>query len=185
MRSRPRRWWAIHPALLLMLASCLTIVVPAPGIAADPFADLDLVRLRRPTPAPDFTVQRLGSGSVSLKELRGQLVFLNFWATWCLPCKEEMPSMERLHQRYKSRGLVVLGMSVDRNGPAVAPFVKQLGLTFPIGLDPDMAVADRYRVRALPSTFLIDRKGNTVAVAFGAREWDGKAAREVIEALLK
>jgi peroxiredoxin len=168
-----------------MLASCLTIVVPAPGIAADPFEDLDLVRLRRPTPAPDFTVQRLGSGSVSLKELRGQLVFLNFWATWCLPCKEEMPSMERLHQRYKSRGLVVLGMSVDRNGPAVAPFVKQLSLTFPIGLDPDMAVADRYRVRALPSTFLIDRKGNTVAVAFGAREWDSKAAWGVIEALLK
>jgi peroxiredoxin len=168
-----------------MLAGCLTIVIPAPGTAADSFADLDLIRLRRPTPAPDFTVPRLGSGSVSLKELRGQLVFLNFWATWCLPCKEEMPSMERLHQRYKSRGLVVLGMSVDRNGPAVAPFVKQLGLTFPIGLDPDMAVADRYRVRALPSTFLIDRKGNTVAVAFGAREWDSKAAWGVIEALLK
>ena len=93
--------------------------------------------------------------------------------------------MERLHQRYKSRGLVVLGMSVDRNGPAVAPFVKRLGLTFPIGLDPDMVVADQYRVRALPSTFLIDRKGNTVAVAFGAREWDSTAAREVTEALLK
>lgn len=93
--------------------------------------------------------------------------------------------MERLHQRYKSRGLVVLGISVDRNGPAVAPFVKRLGLTFPIGLDPDMALADRYRVRALPSTFLVDRSGNTVAVAFGARDWDSNAAREVIEALLK
>jgi peroxiredoxin len=168
-----------------VLASCFIIGVPGPGVAADPFADLNLIRLGRPTLAPDFTVPRLGSGSVSLKELRGQLVFLNFWATWCLPCKEEMPSMERLHQRYKSRGLVVLGMSVDRNGPAVAPFVKHLGLTFPIGLDPDMAVADRYRVRALPSTFLIDRKGNTVTVAFGAREWDSKAAWGVIEALLK
>lgn len=185
MRPSPRRCWATHPALLLVLASCLIISVPEPGVAADPFADLDLIRLGRPTPAPDFTVPRLGSGSVGLKELRGQLVFLNFWATWCLPCKEEMPSMERLHQRYKSRGFVVLGLSVDRNGPAVPPFVKRLGLTFPIGIDPDMVVADRYRVRALPSTFLIDRNGNTVAVAFGARKWDSRAAQEVIEALLK
>ena len=185
MRPSPRRCWATHPALLLVLASCLIIGVPEPGVAADPFADLDLIRLGRPTAAPDFTVPRLGSGSVGLKELRGQLVFLNFWATWCLPCKEEMPSMERLHQRYKSRGFVVLGLSVDRNGPAVPPFVKRLGLTFPIGLDPDMVVADRYRVRALPSTFLIDRNGNTVAVAFGARKWDSKAAQEVIEVLLK
>ena len=93
--------------------------------------------------------------------------------------------MERLHQRYKSRGLVVLGISVDRNGPAVAPFVKRLGLTFPIGLDPGMAVADRYRVRALPSSFLVDRSGNTVAVALGARAWDSEAARGAIEALLQ
>lgn len=185
MRASPWRWWATHAALFLAVASGFTIGVPLPGVAADPFAVLDLIRLSRPTPAPDFTVPRLGSGSVGLTELRGQLAFLNFWATWCLPCKEEMPSMERLYQRYKSRGLVVLGMSVDRNGPAVAPFVKRLGLTFPIGLDPDMVVADRYRVRALPSTFLIARKGNTVAVAFGAREWDSQAAREVIEVLLK
>jgi len=185
VRPSPRRCWATHPALLLVLASCLIIGVPAPGVAADPYADLDLIRLARSTPAPDFTVPRLGSGSVGLKELRGQLVFLNFWATWCLPCEEEMPSMERLHQRYKSRGFVVLGLSVDRNGPAVPPFVKRLGLTFPIGLDPDMVVADRYRVRALPSTFLIDRNGNTVAVAFGARKWDSKAAQEIIEDLLK
>ncbi|HUP35469.1 MAG TPA: TlpA disulfide reductase family protein [Candidatus Limnocylindria bacterium] len=147
----------------------MTTVVPAPGIAADPFSDLDLIRVGRPGPAPDFTVPRLGAASVGLKELRGRLVFLNFWATWCLPCKEEMPAMERLYQRYKSRGLVVVGISVDRNGPAVEP----------------MAVADRYRVRALPSTFLIDRNGNTVAVALGSREWDSKAAREVIEALLR
>ena len=185
VRRSPRRWWATHPARLLVLASAMTLVVPAPGIAADPFSDLDLIRVGRPGPAPDFTVPRLGAASVNLKELRGRLVFLNFWATWCLPCKEEMPAMERLYQRYKSRGLVVLGISVDRNGPAVEPFVKRLGLTFPIGLDPDMAVADRYRVRALPSTFLIDRNGNTVAVALGSREWDGKAAREVIEALLR
>jgi peroxiredoxin len=167
-----------------VLAGALVAVVPTAGVA-DPFADLDLIRLRQPASAPDFTVPRLGSGSIGLKELGGRLLFLNFWATWCVPCKDEMPSMERLYQRYKSRGLVVLGLSVDRNGPAVAPFVKRLGLTFPIGLDPDMAVADRYRVRALPASFLIDRNGNTVAVALGAREWDRKAARDVIEALLK
>ena len=185
MRWSHRGWRPATPAVVLVLAGALAAAVSTAGIAADPFADLALIRLRQPASALDFTVPRLGSGSIGLKELRGQLLFLNFWATWCVPCREEMPSMERLYQRYKSRGLVVVGLSVDRNRPAVAPFVKRLELTFPIGLDPDMAVAERYRVRALPSTFLIDRSGNTVAVAFGAREWDSKAARDVIEALLE
>jgi len=162
------------------------VVAPASVSAADPFAELHLIRPSRPTAAPEFTVPGLTADRIALRNLRGKVVFLNFWATWCPPCKQEMPSMERLYQRYKDRGFIVLGLSIDTADAAtVARFVKSLSLTFPIGLDPKMDVANRYTVRALPSSFLLDRNGYTVAVAMGPREWDGTAAHAVIEGLLK
>ena len=170
----------------LLLASVLIAAQLSSAFAGDPFADLDLIRPRQRMSAPDFTVPRLGSGSVTLKELRGSVIFLNFWATWCPPCKEEMPSMERLYKRYKHRDFTIVAISIDSGDPqAVATFVEKLGLTFPIGLDPKLEVANRYTVRALPSSFLIDRQGNTVAVALGPRDWDGGAARAIVESLLK
>jgi len=156
------------------------------ALTADSFRDLDLIRPSHATPAPDFTVPRLGSGSVALKDLRGSLVFLNFWATWCPPCKQEMPSMERLYRRHKEHGFTVVAISIDSDGvDRITAFVKKLGLTFPIGLDPKVEVANRYMVRALPSSFLIDRAGNTVAVALGPRDWDGTAAHAIVETLLR
>ncbi len=153
----------LRRALSLLLAGVLTAVVAAPAFGRDPFTDLDLIRPRQPTLAPDFIVPRLGSGTLSLKEAHGRLVFLNFWATWCPPCKEEMPSMERLYRRHKAQGFTIVAISIDSgSAESVAAFMKRLGLTFPIGLDPKLEVANRYTVRALPSTFLIDRNGNTV-----------------------
>jgi peroxiredoxin len=158
----------------------------ASALAADPVADLDLIKRRRAAAAPDFTVSRLGSGSVTLKEFRGSAIFLNFWATWCPPCKTEMPAMERLYRRHKDGGFTIAAISIDAAGAEpVASFVMQVGLTFPIGLDPTLEVANRYTVGALPSSFLIDRTGNTVAIAVGPRDWDGTAAHAVIEMLLK
>ncbi len=94
--------------------------------------------------------------------------------------------MQRLYTRYKDRGLTVAAISIDGGAPqGVEAFVKKLGLTFPIGLDPRLEVANRYTVRALPSSFLIDAGGTTVAVALGPRDWDSAAARAVIEALLR
>jgi peroxiredoxin len=138
-----------------------------------------------PTSAPVFTVPSAEGRSLSLTDSRGSVVLLNFWATWCPPCREEMPSMERLYQRYRDRGFTVLAVSIDRNVAAVAPFVKEFQLTFPIGLDPESAVTRLYRVRALPTTVLIDRSGQVVAGAAGARTWDSPAAHAVIDALLK
>jgi len=94
--------------------------------------------------------------------------------------------MERLYRRYKGRGFTIAAISLDSGGTTpVASFVKKFGLTYPIGLDPKLEVANRYTVRALPSSFLIDRTGNTVAVALGPRDWDSVSARAVIESLLK
>jgi len=97
-----------------------------------------------------------------------------------------MPGMERLHRAYKDRGLVVLAVSLDSQGASVVnPFVRKLGLTFPVALDPKMAVRERYGVWAVPSTFIIDRAGKRVLFANGSREWDSKAAHALMESLLK
>jgi len=153
--------------------------------AGDPFDALKLIKPSQAAPAKDFTVPGLDSRTLRLSHFKGKPLFLNFWATWCLPCKEEMPSMERLYRPYRDRGFTIIGISIDSDIAAVGPFVKQLGLTFPIGLDPKLVVANAYTVRALPSSFLIDRGAKTVAIALGARDWDSEAARAVTEALLR
>ena len=169
------------------LVILVMIAVLGPDVSAtDPFRELDLIRPSRSTAAPDFTVPSLVPPPIRLRDLKGSIVFLNFWATWCPPCKQEMPSMERLYRRYRDRGFTILAISLDSNGAAaVAPFVKTLKLTFPIGLDPKMELANRYTVRALPSSFIIDRNGTMVAIALGPRDWDSSAARAVIESLVK
>ena len=94
--------------------------------------------------------------------------------------------MERLYRRHKDQSFTIVAISIDAGGvEGVATFVKRLGLTFPIGLDPTLEVANRYTVRALPSSFLIDRNGNTVAVALGPRNWNGTAAHAIVDSLLK
>ena len=93
--------------------------------------------------------------------------------------------MERLYRRFRERGFTMVAISIDANATAVPPFVKRFGLTFAIGLDPKMDVATRYGLRALPTTVLIDRGGRIIAIALGARDWDGRAAQAVIERLLK
>ena len=162
------------------------VFAPAQVFAEDPVAALSLIRPKPVKDAPDFQVRTPDERTIRLADLRGKVVFLNFWATWCDPCREEMPSMERLHQAYKDRGLVVLAISLDAQGASVVnPFVKKFGLTFPIGLDPKMAVRETYGVWAVPSTFLVDKKGKRVLFANGSREWDSPAAHALIESLLK
>ncbi len=174
--------WRLAPRILVFLACA---ALPA-GATEDPARALDLIKPNRPTQAKDFNVAALEGGKVRLADLKGKVVFLNFWATWCEPCREEMPSMERLHQAYKDRGLVVLAVSLDSQGASVvSPFVKKFRLTFPIGLDPKMTVRERYGVWAVPSTFLIDRKGKRVLFANGARDWDSKAAHAVVVLFIK
>jgi len=170
-------------AALVALAALLS---PGRVAAEDPVAALSLIRPKPAKAAPDFELRTPDNGVLRLSDLRGKVVFLNFWATWCEPCREEMPSMERLHRAYKDRGLAVVAVSLDSQGASVVkPFVKRFGLTFPVGLDPKMAVRETYGVWAVPSTFLIDRSGKRVLFANGAREWDSQAAHAVIESLLK
>jgi peroxiredoxin len=171
-------------AFPLMVALGVALGASVPVLAQDPLKALDLIKPARARQAKDFSVPSPDGKPVKLADYRGKVVFLNFWATWCPPCREEMPAMERLYQRYRDKGLVVIGISVDSDAVAVPPFLKKNGLTFPIGHDPKMSLADVYGVRALPSSFLIDRKGGLAALAIGPRAWDTKPAYAVIESLL-
>lgn len=152
----------------------------------DPFKALELIKPKKIQAAKAFVVPTPDGKSLRLADYKGKVVFLNFWATWCPPCKEEMPSMERLYQRFKDKGLVVLAISVDAEGAQVViPFVKEHKLTYPIGLDPKMNVVEKYGVRGLPASYFVDKKGNLVAMALGPRDWDSKTAHALIERLLK
>jgi len=171
----------------VLVALCLVAARASSAAGAeDPAAALSLMKPRPPQPAKNFQISTPDNRPLSLAEFKGKVVFLNFWATWCKPCEEEMPGMERLYQRYKDQGLVVVAISEDAEGaPAVNRFLKKYSLTFPVGLDPKMSVADLYGVWAVPSTFIIDRQGNRTFFANGPREWSGPAAHAFFESLLK
>ena len=171
---------------LFIAFAFLVAAAPAASASGDPAAALSLMSPKPLKPAKEFRVSTPDNRSLTLADFKGKVVFLNFWATWCKPCEEEMPGMERLYKKYKDKGLVVLAISEDTDGAgAVTPFVKKHGLTFPVGLDPRMSVAAQYGVWALPSTFIIDRHGNRAHFANGPRDWDGRAAQDFFESVLR
>jgi len=149
----------------------------------DAIKELELIRPPRPKFADDFTIATAAGTSFRLSAHRGRPVFMNFWATWCPPCLEEMPAMERLWRGHKDAGFVMLAVTVDANPKLVTPFIERHGFTFTVGLDTKMEVANAYGVRALPSSFVIDRDGRLAAVAVGPRSWDNAAAQSLIERL--
>jgi peroxiredoxin len=118
-------------------------------------------------PAPDFVLNELNGGQVRLSDLKGQVVLLNFWATWCGPCEAEMPAIEDRYTTFKGQGLVVLGINQDEDSETVQAFVERLGLDFPILLDPGAVVGELYRARGLPTTFIVDRDGQIVVQKVG------------------
>ena len=137
------------------------------------------------TPTPDFTLTDPDGKKISLKDFRGKTIFLNFWATWCEPCREEMPAMEKLYQEHRNNNFVVLAVNVkDRRQEALA-FVKELKLTYPIAFDPNGEVASLYGAWGLPTTYLIGPKGEGLARGWGPAEWYSPAARNLIKELLE
>jgi thiol-disulfide isomerase/thioredoxin len=111
-------------------------------------------------PAPNFTLTDRDGKSVSLEELRGQVVMINFWASWCGPCREEMPLLEQIHQRYEPLGFTLLGVNVEENSGDAEAWLKDRPVSFPILFDPGNGVSKLYDVVAMPSTVLVDRQGN-------------------------
>ena len=111
------------------------------------------------TAAPDFTLHAMGGPNLRLKEQRGRVVMVNFWATWCGPCRQEMPQLNRLYEKYKSSGFMLLGVNVDDDASKAAEVAAKLGVTFPVLLDTDKTVSKLYDLSTMPSTVIIDRDG--------------------------
>jgi len=137
--------------------------------------------------APDFALPGLDGQRVRLSDFRGKkAIFLNFWATWCPPCRLEMPTMEKAYQEYKSRGLEVLAVSIDAGQKSVVKnFLQEFKLTFPALLDSDMEVLRLYRIFSLPATFLIDKQGIIRHRELGYSDWTNPESRKKLEEILK
>ncbi len=141
------------------------------------------------TPAgPAFQVDSyydVFTGKIPLENYKDKIVLLNFWATWCMPCRAEMPSMETLWKKYKEQGLVVVAVSVDEGSRGrIETFSKLLDLSFPILLDPESNVSDLYKVSNMPTSFLIDRDGKIISRIVGSDDWTSTEAIQLVEKLL-
>lgn len=148
------------------------------------YTSLGIQRISPPVEAPDFTLQSLQGSRVNLKDFRGKVVFLNFWATWCGPCRWEMPAMEKLWNRFKEDRFVILAVDIREGKDVVKSFIQEEGYTFPVLLDSKGEVAGIYGIRAIPTTFLINPEGKIVGKAVGAREWASQDAFDLIEHLI-
>ncbi len=148
-----------------------------------------LIRQQSATPsrfeAPDFSVRTLDGKLIQLHQLQGSVVLLNFWATWCPPCREELPSMERLHRRLAPEGLVLIAVSVDEDAANVRSVVDAHSISFLVALDPQMRLPKLFGVTGYPETFVIDSAGRIVRHLVGPQEWDSKELLDFFQTLLR
>jgi len=165
----------------------LIFLIFTSSASADPFKSLEVEQPKVRIAAPDFSLELLSDASQSsLSDYRGKVVLLNFWATWCSPCRDEMPAMQTLWTRYRADGFEILAVAGDRRGrDNVAPFIERHGFQFPILLDADGAVRNRYDVVGLPMSYLIGRDGKISGRVVGVIDWTSPDAFEMVEVLLQ
>jgi peroxiredoxin len=175
------RWRALFGVAAAVLLAVLS-ATPAVAALDKPLQAIASLPAAPPLALPDEE----GKKTWRLSELRGKVVLVNFWATWCPPCRKELPSMERLWRQFKDQGLVVLGVNVAEDGNAVFAFSNGLEtpLTFPLLLDEDGSVTQSWPVQGLPTTYLVDKKGRIAFGAIGGREFDSPAIVEQVRQLL-
>ena len=174
------RQWAIVAAVVGALALAL--------IAMSRAAD-DVPRVTIGATAPDFSALTMDDppATRTLADYRGDVILLNVWATWCVPCRVEMPSMERLHQHFAGSDLHVVAVSIDRPGfeREIRDFVREYGLTFEVLYDPGGTIATTYETTGVPYSFVIDRSGTIRKAVLGAADWNSIGNRSLIESLLR
>jgi peroxiredoxin len=156
------------------LLTILLFAAPAADAAVNPGA-----------PAPAFTLAARDGGKVSLADLKGQVVMINFWATWCGPCRQEMPLLAQLHDKYEPLGFTMLGVNVEPDSAAAVAWLKGVPVTFPILFDTDSAVAGRFGVEGMPSSVLVDRNGQVRYIHRGYKPGDEAKYADMIRSLVK
>lgn len=136
-------------------------------------------------PFVDFELEDLNGKKVQMSDFKGKVIFLNFWATWCGPCRSEMPSMEKLYNALKNKGLVMLAINLQEDKKKVAAFMNSNKLTFPVLLDTTGKIGSIYGARNIPTTYLFDKSGFAVFGTAGAREWNDDQHMEIFRHLLE
>lgn len=136
-------------------------------------------------PAPDFELKDIDGSIHKLTDYRGKVVIVNFWATWCPPCRFELPSMERLWQKTKDRGVMMLAINLGEDADTIFTFTSDYPVSFPLLLDPDSSVTKEYSVLGIPTSYVINPQGQIIYRAVGTREWDDEQLTGAILALTK
>jgi peroxiredoxin len=177
--TRKQQWYLVGGIVAFISA----------GVTAATFLVGDhLMRVQVGSAAPDFAANTLDASPTTrtLADYQGRVILLNVWATWCEPCKEEMPSMERLHREYSDRGLSVVAVSIDFPGSEkrIRDFEAEYGITFDILYDPEGNIQKSYQTVGVPETFIIDRKGMLVRKVWRAQDWASLANRALMVQLL-
>jgi peroxiredoxin len=173
-RARPAFGHVARAALAALIVGAAT-AGPVPAQASVTVAD----------DAPDFTLRTMDGPNLRLQEQRGRVVMVNFWATWCGPCRQEMPHLNRLYGKYRAAGFTLLGVNIDEDRDKAIALASRLGLQFPVLLDTDKTVSRRYDLSTMPSTLLIDRDGRVRYVHLGYRDGDEHSYERRIRELLK
>jgi peroxiredoxin len=155
------------------------------AFASDPLAQMEVIRPRVRIDAPDFVLRDIEGRQKGLTDFKGKVILLNFWATWCPGCREEMPSLEKLWEKFRAKGVVVVAIAIDRSREEVKSFATDLGLTFPILLDLEGVVRKDYEITALPMTYIIGKDGKISGRMYGDRDWAGENADMLMDHLLR
>ena len=173
--------------VIFLAAITLSLLLPVAAIGQqqEVLRNLRLAPVDHPGPAPRFSSMTPEGKKMGIDDLKGKFVVLNFWATWCPPCRLEMPSMEKLYQEFKGEGLEVVAINFMESEKPIKSFLKENGFTFPVLLDKKGEIARKYGVHGLPVTYLIARNGNLLAKSMGYKDWYKPDTRRLISTLLK
>ena len=191
-----KKLFADRPRILLFIAMIISGSVAVSFFKADLSAQTDsrgmdrlfgTVGVIKVLPAEDpvkINLKDMNGKNTNLSDFKGKIVFLNFWTTWCPTCRIEMPSMEKLHQKLKNKNFAMVTINLQESAPQVKAFFKEFKLTFTALLDSTGEVGASFGIRAIPTTYILDKTGRIIGLVSGPREWDSKAAIALFENLI-
>ncbi|WP_142504526.1 thiol-disulfide oxidoreductase ResA [Melghirimyces algeriensis] len=175
--NRKMRYW-VRRVLMLVLVALLGVAI------YQTLGDEQKENVEVGKTAPEFKLKTLDGETLQLSDLKGKAVLLNFWATWCKPCRDEMPAIQKVYDKHKDKGFAVVGVNIAETKVTVSGFARQLNLNFPIVLDPDRKVTKLYGIGPIPSSIFIDKNGKVVRKVNGEMN-EGQIEGYVLEALSK
>ena len=182
---------SVFKGLAAVFVLCMILFIPRQleaqisAEAEKAFQEAGIRILKNRQDPVNITLPMLGGGNASLSSYKGKVVILNFWATWCPPCRSEMPSMETLYQRFKNRGLEILAVDLGEDRDEVQQFINSNRYTFPVLLDAGGKASTQYGVSAIPTTYILDKEGKIIGKIVGSIRWDNPKIITAFEALLK